>query len=56
MIIYLAATAPGNEINKERKFLSFQNRLLSYFLITEKKMECDSVFLHIKKHNKTHKR
>ena len=51
MKIYLAATAPGNETEREGKMLMIQRRLLSFFLIKEKMMECDKVFQQICKVN-----
>ena len=51
MIIYLAATAPGNETLREREMLDIKNRLLSYFLIQHKMMECDKVFKVIENEN-----
>jgi len=47
MKIYLAATAPGNEEREKIK-----RRLLSYFLINNKVMECDKVFERIIKTKK----
>ena len=44
MKIYLAATAPGNEQQRERGMLDIPRRLLSYFLIKNKMMENDKVF------------
>ena len=41
MKIYLAATAPGNEAQREREEFK---RLLSYWMIKEKMMECHKVF------------
>jgi len=41
MKIYLAATAPGNEAQREREDFK---RLLSYWMIKEKMMECHKVF------------
>ena len=52
MIIYLAASAPGNEQKRERGFIPISHRLLSYFLIKKKQFECDVIFTNIKKHNK----
>lgn len=48
MKIYLAAAAPGSE------YKPLLNRLLSYFLIKRKKMECHEVFDQIKKENSHH--
>ena len=50
MKIYLAATAPGNEVQ------NIKNRLLSYYLISFKIMECDQVFQAIKIANQPTKR
>lgn len=52
MKIYLAATAPGNE-NEGGKVghILIKERLLSYFLISKKKFECDKVFKYIKNEN-----
>ncbi len=44
MKIYLAASAPGNETCRKRGMLDIENRLLSYFLIRYKVMECDKIF------------
>ena len=45
MKIYFAATAPGNEKKKNRVGRIFiRRRLLSYYLILTKKLECDKVF------------
>jgi len=49
MKIYLAATAPGNEQQRERGMLEIPRRLLSYFLIKYKMMENDKVFQNIAK-------
>lgn len=52
MKIYLAATAPGNDSKRERGVLSISKRLLSYFLIKHKILECHLIFNTIKKeHN-----
>lgn len=44
MIMYLAATAPGNENIHEDQMMPIQERLLSYYLIRENKFECRNVF------------
>jgi len=44
MKIYLAATGPGNEQQRERGMLDIPRRLLSYFLIKYQMMENDKVF------------
>ena len=44
MKIYLAATAPGNEQQRESGMLDIPRRLLSYFLIKHQMMENDKVF------------
>ena len=51
MKIYLAASAPGNESVRERGMLDIDLRLLSYFLIRHKMMECDKIFNIIKHEN-----
>ena len=51
MKIYLAASAPGNESLRERGMLCIQKRLLSYFLIKNKIMECDKIFNIIENEN-----
>ena len=51
MIIYLAATAPGNEQQQEHNMLMIHHRLLSYFLIEAKKLECDKLFKALKRYN-----
>lgn len=51
MIIYLAATAPGNEQKRERGMLLIKHRLLSYFYIANSLMENDQVFKRIKQYN-----
>ena len=56
MIIYLAATAPGNEQKRERGMLPISNRLLSYFLIKKKQFECDVIFTNIKKYENRKRR
>jgi hypothetical protein len=48
MIIYLAATAPGNETKQKRGMLGIRHRLLSYFLIVNRTLDCDKVFKAIK--------
>jgi hypothetical protein len=50
MILYLAATAPGSEQKQKHGMFILPNRLLSYFLIKEKKLECDVNFQNIKKY------
>lgn len=52
MILYLAASAPGNEQHREEGMHLLKNRLLSYFLIKHKKFECDQIFKAIKKYNR----
>jgi hypothetical protein len=49
MKIYLAATAPGNEIIHKEGMLSIPRRLLSYFAILHKLFEENPVFKSIKK-------
>lgn len=51
MKIYLAASAPGNEtkIGVGRTFI--KRRLLSYYLIDKKILNCDLVFQNIKEGN-----
>ena len=49
MKIYLAATAPGNETPEFNDM--FEHRLLSYYLIIKKTLECDKVFNLIKDEN-----
>jgi len=44
MIMYLAATAPGNENIHTDGMIILKNRLLSYYLIRENKLECRNVF------------
>ena len=56
MKIYLAATAPGNESQREGEMLSIPRRLLSYFLIRGGMMECNKVFKQIKNENLSGKR
>ena len=51
MKIYLAATAPGNESQREGGMLSIPRRLLSYFLVRDCIMENDKVFKQIKNEN-----
>jgi len=51
MILYMAATAPGNEQKRKHHMLILPHRLLSYFLIKAKKLECDVLFTSIKKYN-----
>lgn len=51
MIIYFAATAPGNEAQRERGMINLENRLLSYFLISHNMFECGNVFEKIKHEN-----
>jgi len=51
MKIYLAATAPGNETVRKKGMLKTPRRLLSYFLILHKMLECNKVFNVIKKKN-----
>jgi len=48
MKIYLATTAPGNETQRERGMLPIARRLLSYYHIKEKILQCDEVFEAIK--------
>jgi hypothetical protein len=48
MIIYLASTAPGNEINN----LQVKKRLLSFYHISKKTLENHYVFNLIKNENK----
>lgn len=55
MKIYLAASAPGNESQRERGMLDIPRRLLSYYLIILKQMECDQI-LNIIKHENLHSR
>lgn len=50
MKIYLAATAPGNERERNLPQL-IRTRLLSYFLIKEKMMENHEVFNRISDEN-----
>lgn len=51
MKIYLAASAPGNESVRERGMLNVPQRLLSYFLIRYKMLECDKIFNAIRNEN-----
>lgn len=51
MKIYLAATGPGNERQRERGMLEIPKRLLSYYLIKAKAMENDEVFERIRNEN-----
>ena len=51
MKIYLAASAPGNESQRERGMLDIPRRLLSYYLILLKQMECDQILNTIKNEN-----
>ena len=44
MRIYLATTAPGNEVWRKRGMLSIPKRLLSYYHIVQKQFEADLVF------------
>ena len=46
MKIYLAASAPGNESQREREEFK---RLLSYYMIKEKMMECHKIFYRLVK-------
>ena len=51
MILYLAATVPGNEQKREIGMLLIKHRLLSYFYVHFKLMENDKIFTSIKKYN-----
>ena len=51
MKIYLASSAPGNEIKRERGMLPISKRLLSFYHIFTKKLECDLIFKSIKNEN-----
>jgi len=53
MILYLAASAPGNEHPRKRHMLEIENRLLSYYLIKFNKFECGNVFSVINNINKS---
>ncbi len=53
MKIYFAAGAPGNEHpNNMVGMVSLPNRLLSYYLIKNKILECHIIFKRIKKYEK----
>jgi hypothetical protein len=52
MKLYLAATAPGNEEREALKPLPIHHRLLSYFFIATKGLECHTVFERIKNNNR----
>ena len=52
MEIYLAATAPGNEIREQDLVLNIKNRLLSFYFILNKAMDQHKVFRKIKHANK----
>lgn len=51
MKLYLAATAPGNEIKRAHGMLLIPTRLLSYYLIKTNGFDCGAVFTSIKKYN-----
>ncbi len=44
MKIYLATTAPGNEVQRERGMMDIPKRLLSYWHLVGNKFECWDVF------------
>lgn len=52
MIIYFASTAPGNESCRKGGMLPIKFRLLSYYPITKKELECHKVFDVIKNINR----
>lgn len=52
MKLYLAATAPGNEEREALKPHPIHHRLLSYFFIATKGLECHTVFERIKNNNR----
>ncbi len=52
MKIYLASAAPGNETQRERGMLPISTRLLSYYHISRKELDCEKVFEAIKKSKK----
>ena len=47
----MAASAPGNEQKRKHGMIILPYRLLSYFLIKTKKLECDRLFKCIKQYN-----
>jgi len=52
----MAASAPGSEQKRKHGMFVLPQRLLSYFLIKSKKLECDRLFIAIKKYNDERKR
>jgi len=56
MKIYLASAAPGNESVRPEGMLCIKHRLLSYYPIIKKELECDKVFAVIRRLNKRYNR
>ena len=49
MKIFLASGAPGNDSVRKEGLLLLPRRLLSYYHIYQKQLECDKIFQCIKK-------